>query len=514
MQALLSVSDKTGLVPLAADLLGLGYDLLSTGGTAAMLRDARLPVRDVATVTGFPEMLDGRVKTLHPHIHAALLARRDDPEHMRELEERRIEPIELLVANLYPFASTVTRNDMDDVAKIEQIDIGGPAMVRAAAKNFASLIVITDPSDYGSLVELLRERTTDIAFRRHLAAKAYAHVSNYDSIVAAFLHGSTPTDFPSELSIPLRLERDLRYGENPQQRAAAYRRLSAEKPEPSVLDATQLAGPELSYNNLLDVDAAWWAASIDSDPTVAIVKHAVPCGLASRSNLGEAFDAALAGDPVSAFGGIVALSGKVDLAVAQRLIATRFDIVLAHEFSPDALALITTKRNIRVLEMYPAAAHDRLRQAPLDIRPIGGGVLVQDQDDAADDVSLWNVVSERQPTPQETADLHYAWTAVRLVKSNAIVVARDRALLGVGAGQPNRLESVDIAVRKAGERGKGAALASDAFFPFADGLERAITAGVSAIVQPGGSVRDNEVIAAADRAGVTMLFTGIRHFRH
>lgn len=513
MQALLSVSDKTGLVTLATDLLELGYDLLSTGGTATALRDASLPVRDVAALTGFPEMLDGRVKTLHPHVHAALLARRDDPEHMRELKERGIEPIDLLVANLYPFASTMIRHDIDDVAKIEQIDIGGPAMVRAAAKNFASLTVITDPSDYDSLVEQLRERTTDIAFRRHLAAKAYAHVSNYDSIVAAFLRGSTSNDFPIELSIPLRRERYLRYGENPQQRAAAYRRLSAEEPGPSVLDATQHAGPELSFNNLLDADAAWQAASIDSDPTVAIVKHTVPCGLASRSNLGEAFDAALAGDPVSAFGGIVALNGKVDLEVAQRLIATRFDIVLAHEFSPDALALVTTKRNIRVLELHPVG-NGRLRQAPLDIRPISGGVLVQDQDDAADDVSLWNVVSKRQPTAQETADLHYAWAAVRLVKSNAIVVARDRALLGVGAGQPNRLESVDIAVRKAGERAEGAALASDAFFPFTDGLERAIDAGVSAIVQPGGSVRDNAVIAAADRAGVTMLFTGIRHFRH
>jgi len=512
--ALLSVSDKTGLVPFASQLRELGYELLSTGGTAFSLRNAGLPVRDVSDLTGFPEMLDGRVKTLHPHVHAGLLARRDDPHHMAELEERGIKPIDLLVSNLYPFELSVTRPEIDDAAKVEQIDIGGPAMVRAGAKNFTSVIVVTDPVDYGLVLECLGEAKIDGEFRRDLAAKAFAHVATYDSLVAEFLRGPMSTGFPDELAIGLRRERILRYGENPQQGAAAYRRLTAGNGEISVLDATQHAGPELSFNNLLDADAAWRAVHIAADPTVSIVKHTVPCGLATRAVLLEAFDAALAGDRVSAFGGIVALNGDVDISLAHRLTDTRFDMVIASGFSADALTLMKRTRNIRILEL-PAADDSRaIPLAPYDLRPIVGGVLVQEQDDAEDDSSRWNVVSERKPTERELANMEYAWAAARLVKSNAIVLAADRAVLGVGAGQPNRLESVDIAVRKAGSRAKGAALASDAFFPFADGLERAIDAGVTAVVQPGGSVRDTEVIAAANRAGIVMMVTGVRHFRH
>ena len=514
MQALLSVSDKTGLVALGSGLLALGYDLLSTGGTASALRDRGLSVRDVADITGFPEMLDGRVKTLHPHIHAGLLARRDDAGHMLQLQERGIQPVDMLVSNLYPFESSLGRADLDDTARIEQIDIGGPAMVRAAAKNFQSVIVITDPVDYGFIVERLGAGEIDIAMRRELAAKAFAHVAAYDALVAEFLRRTTATRFPVEWPIALRHERALRYGENPQQAAAAYRQIGTGGVAPGVLDATQLAGPEISFNNLLDADAAWRAAHISTGPTVAIVKHTVPCGLATRSDLVDAFDAALAGDPVSAFGGIVAVNGNVDLTLASRLTATRFDIVIAQGFSADALALLQKKKNIRILDMPLNEGTDRASGSPFDLRPIAGGLLVQEQDDATVDPAQWTCVTERRPTERELSDLAYAWNAVRLVKSNAIVLANEQAVVGVGAGQPNRLESVDIAVRKAGERAKGAALASDAFFPFADGVERAIAAGISAVVQPGGSVRDKEVVAAADRAGVAMMFTGIRHFRH
>ena len=514
VQALLSVSDKTGLAPLASRLLALGYDLLSTGGTASTLREAGLPVRDVADITGFPEMLDGRVKTLHPHIHAGLLARRDDARHMRELREGGIQPIDVLVANLYPFESSLARPDFDDMAKIEQIDIGGPAMVRAGAKNFQSVIVIIDPADYSFIGDRLGAGEVDGAMRRDLAAKAFAHVAAYDALVAEFLRGTASTMFPVELPMALRHERNLRYGENPQQAAAAYRRITSESGEQGLLDATQLAGPELSFNNLLDADAAWQAAHISTRPTVSIVKHTVPCGLATRSEYDDAFDAALAGDPVSAFGGIVAFNGNVDITLAPRLTATRFDIVIARGFTADALALLVKRKYMRILGMPLDAGSGRAGRLPLDLRPIAGGLLVQEQDDATVEPARWTTVTERRPTDQELNDLAYAWSAVRLVKSNAIVLARDQAVVGVGAGQPNRLESVDIAVRKAGGRSKGAALASDAFFPFADGLERAISAGISAVVQPGGSVRDKEVIAAADRAGVAMMFTGVRHFRH
>jgi len=514
MRALISVSDKRGLIPFAKQLAEFGFELISTGGTARSLAEAGLPVRDVQDVTGFPEMLDGRVKTLHPHIHAGLLARQDHPDHMEQLRERDIRPIDLLISNLYPFERTVGRGDLDDDARIEQIDIGGPAMVRAGAKNYASVIVITDPSDYLSVTERLGAGSVDIAFRRSLAAKAFAHVATYDALVAAFLRDSIQEQFPFELAIGLRHERNLRYGENPQQQAAAYRRLSPARRVSGVLDATQLGGPELSFNNLLDADAAWRAIQISTDPTVSIVKHTIPCGLATRADLVSAFDAALAGDPVSAFGGIVALNRDADAIVAQRLTETRFDIVLAQDFSDEALVILRKKRNIRILQLrgdMPSETFDRL---PLDLRPIAGGILFQEQDNAVDNAADWQVVTERRPTERELTDLEYAWEAARHVKSNAIVVVGDRSVLGVGAGQPNRLESVDIAVRKASERAKGAALASDAFFPFADGLERAIRAGITAVVQPGGSVRDSEVIAAADRAGISMVFTGTRHFRH
>lgn len=512
VRALLSVYDKSNLIPFAKKLVTLGFELVATGGTATALKGAMLPVTSVESVTGSPELLDGRVKTLHPRIHGGLLARRDRPDHLGQLESQGITPIDVLVSNLYPFEAAVQDMDAPDGDKIEQIDIGGPAMVRAAAKNFASVVVVTDPGDYERVATCLEQGGVPVKLRRKLAAKAFAHVATYDSLVASFLRDDA-AGFPDELSVGLRIDRSLRYGENPQQQAAAYRRLVPAGPESGILDAAQLAGPELSFNNLLDADAAWQAAQLQADPTVAIVKHTIPCGLASRDALVDAYDAALAGDPVSAFGGIVALNAPVDEATARRLAATLYHIVIAPDFTSGALDVITKRKITRVLKV---SNHDSGGQGDraLDLRPITGGVLVQTPDTEADDETAWKVVTMREPTPEQMADLRYAWSAVRLVKSNAIVLAANSAVVGVGAGQPNRLESVDIAVRKAGERARGAALASDAYFPFADGIERAIRAGVTAVIQPGGSVRDAEVIAAAEAASIAMVMTGTRHFRH
>ena len=512
MRALLSVYDKTGAVVLARALGDLGCEIISTGGTLRHLREAGIPATAVADVTGFPEILDGRVKTLHPAIHAGLLARRDEADHVAALAAHGIAPIDLLAVNLYPFAATVAAPGVSLAAAIEQIDVGGPAMIRAAAKNFASVLVLTDPADYAPVAADLAAGGVDEARRRALAAKAFAHVAAYDAVVAAYLRGEdAQADFPAEWSVAGTRVQELRYGENPGQRAAAYRRSRAGQPVRGVLDAEQLAGKELSFNNLLDADAAWAALAGFPGPAVAIVKHTIPCGLATRETLADAFTAALAGDPVSAFGGIVALNRPLDGETARRLAETFFEVVIAPGFSPDAREALAGKRQLRLLAM---PASDTAPPAPWDIRPIAGGLLVQDADEMPDDPAAWRIVSRREPTGTEWEDLRHAWAAVRHVKSNAIVLARERAVVGVGSGQPNRLESVRLAVAKASDRAPGAALASDAFFPFADGLEAAIAAGVTTAIQPGGSVRDDEVIAAADAASLAMVFTGVRHFRH
>jgi len=515
MRALLSVYDKTGIIDLAQGLVDLGYELVSTGGTLAALTAAGIAATPVADVTGFPEILDGRVKTLHPAIHGGLLARRDLPTHAGDLAQHGIAPIALVAANLYPFAATVRAPGVPLLDALEQIDIGGPAMIRAAAKNFPGVVVLCDPADYERALAQLRQGGPDEHERRRLAARAFAHVAAYDTVVADYLRGATPGEagFPEEISFAGRRERSLRYGENPQQRAAAYRRL-VPGPEPvGVLDATQLAGKELSFNNLLDADAAWAAIAGFAQPAVAIVKHTIPCGLATRPQLADAFDAALAGDPVSAFGGIVALNRPLDGETAERLRHVFFEVVIAPGFAPEARQALARKRQLRLLELH-APADQGDQRCVLDIRPIAGGLLVQETDTAPDDEATWRVISERAPAASEWEDLRFAWHAVRHVKSNAIVLARERAVVGVGAGQPNRVESVAIAAKTAGERARGAALASDAYFPFADGVETAAAAGVTAIVQPGGSVRDEEVIAAANRAGIAMVATGVRHFRH
>ncbi len=512
MRALLSVYDKTGLVEFARTLSNLGYELVSTGGSAQALREAGLDVTPVEAVTGFPEILDGRVKTLHPAIHGGLLARVGVPEHEAALGAHGIKPIDLLVSNLYPFEQAVQDPNLGPDHIIEQIDIGGPAMVRAAAKNHASVVVVTDPADYDRIAIELGSAGVDLAERRRLAAKAFGHVSTYDSLVAAYFREDEPL-FPTEVSVPLRKTGELRYGENPQQAGAAYSVLLPGQRDTGVLDARQLHGKALSFNNLLDADTAWQACHISDAPTVSIIKHTVPCGLASRDAIADAFHMALEGDPVSAFGGIVALNREVDDETAQRLSAVFFEVIIAPGYSDNALARLKTKKNLRLLVLN-GPDDDHHRRSRLDYRQIAGGMLVQSADCMPDDPRTWTVATDASPSAVQMRDLELAWRAARLVKSNAIVYVKNQAIVGVGAGQPNRLESVSIAGRKAGDKAKGAALASDAFFPFADGVELAISAGITAIVQPGGSARDSEVIDAANRAGITMLFTKTRHFRH
>jgi phosphoribosylaminoimidazolecarboxamide formyltransferase/IMP cyclohydrolase len=505
------VYDKTGLVPFARKLHEAGYELVSSGGTATALSEADLPVVAVADVTGSPEMLDGRVKTLHPNIHGGLLARRDLPEHIAQLDEHGITAIDILVSNLYPFEATLKQEGLQDIDIIEQIDIGGPAMVRAAAKNFASVVVVTDPGDYDAVLGDIEAGGVSQQRRRTLAAKAFGHVSTYDSLVAEFLRQGSDVLFPDEFSIGMRLARTPKYGENSHQKAAAYQRLRAGEPAPGLLQAERIAGDELSFNNYLDADAAWQAAQLFDGPTVCIVKHTVPCGLAVRETLAEAYTAAFDGDPISAFGGIVALNRPVDLETAQLLRKIKLDIIIAPSYEDDALEIVLRKKNTRILTL-PNRDGDRV--AELDLRPIGGGILVQEPDIEAEDTANWKTVTAKAPSAAEMADLEFAWRIIPLVKSNAIIFVKDQAIVGLGAGQPNRLESVAIAARKADDKAEGAVMASDAFFPFPDGIERGIEAGITAVIQPGGSVKDDDVIATADQAGISMVFTGRRHFRH
>jgi phosphoribosylaminoimidazolecarboxamide formyltransferase/IMP cyclohydrolase len=518
LRALLSVSNKQGLADLARGLTGMGWELYASGGTLKALRDGGFPARAVEDLTGFPEILDGRVKTLHPKVHGGILARRGDPSHARQLEQHGIQPIDLVAVNLYPFVETVSKPGVALDEALEQIDIGGPTLLRAAAKNFPSVVVIVDPADYGPVVEMFRKGVVSLEERRRLARKAFQHVASYDTAIAHYLTrdmglaglDDESLELPAQRTIAIQRVQELRYGENPHQQAALYREVAPGRALEGVPAARQVHGKELSYNNILDADAAWAAVcDFPEQPTVAIIKHGNPCGLAMRSSLVKAFELALAGDPVSAYGGIVAVNRPLDGATAEAIDASFYEIVLAPSFQPDALAVLEKKRNLRLLEMGEAAPAG----PSLEVRTVRGGLLLQTADRGEE--GDWRVVTKRQPTQLELADLRFAWRAARHVKSNAIVVVKDNALLGMGAGQPNRLVSVKLALERAGEgAAKGAVLASDAFFPFADGLETALEAGVTAAVQPGGSVRDEEVIAAADRAGAAMVFTGVRHFRH
>ena len=509
MRALISVYDKTGVVEFAHSVAAAGYELVSTGGTHRTLtEEGGLNVRQVADVTGSPEILDGRVKTLHPVIHGGLLARRESEEQMAELSAHGIETIDLVVVNLYPFAATISRPDVTLDDALENIDIGGPTMLRAAAKNFPSVAVVVDPEDYGWVADKLAAGGLTADDRRGLAAKAFRHVTEYDSVVTGYLSWpGEPDQLPNRLTISLDKVSGLRYGENPHQSGALYSPAGAALS--GIAGATQLHGRELSYNNLMDADAAWRTVSDFAEPTVAVVKHNNPCGLASRDSIAEAYQVAYEGDTVSAFGGIVAINRTVDAATANAMDPIFYEVVIAPGYDDDALAILQRKRNLRILTIGDAPAG-----AALDLRPISGGMLVQGADVIAEDPAEWKTVTEREPGAAERHDLAFAWKAAKHIKSNAIVFAKDRALVGMGAGQPNRVVSVHLSQRIAGDKAKGAVLASDAFFPFPDNIELAAEAGVTAIAQPGGSVRDEEVIAAADKAGLAMLFTGVRHFRH
>ncbi|HEX5165994.1 MAG TPA: bifunctional phosphoribosylaminoimidazolecarboxamide formyltransferase/IMP cyclohydrolase [Thermomicrobiales bacterium] len=507
--ALISVWDKTGVERLATRLAAAGFELVSTGGTARALRDAGVPVIEVSDVTGFPEIMDGRVKTLHPAIHGGLLARRDKPEHLATLEQHGIRTIDVLVSNLYPFADVVRRPETSDENAIENIDIGGPAMTRAAAKNHAGVVVLTDPDDYDAVLELIERDGVGAvpdATRRRLAAKAFAHVATYDSLIASYLRDGG--EFPAHLPVGANLLHTLRYGENPHQRAAVYT-------VPAAGDVAGIAtwhvhdGREMSYNNYLDATAAWGCALDYEAPVVVIVKHTLPCGIGTSDDLVEAYERALSGDPVSAFGGIMACNRTVTEAVVEAIGRHRFDVMIAPGYTSGALERLLKKRNLRVITVGNAAP-----VTGWELRSVPGGLLVQEPDNVAVDPPAWICATTRQPTQVELETLAFAWRGVKWVKSNAIVLAQPGVVVGVGAGQPNRVESVRIAVKVAGERATGSVLASDAFFPFPDGVEAAAAAGVTAIVQPGGSVKDAETIAVAEAHGMTMLMTGERHFRH
>ncbi len=507
MQALLSVYEKRGIVDFARSLHQAGWRLISTGGTHQALAQAGLPVQQVSELTGFPELLDGRVKTLHPRVHSGILARRDRPEHLAQLASHGIEPIDLVAVNLYPFVSTVSRPGASLDEALENIDIGGPTILRAAAKNFPWVIAVADPDDYPWVAERVNGGGVSLEERQRLALKAFQHVAAYDATIASYL-GRREEAFPPELALGFRKQVDLRYGENPHQRGALY---VSPLEEGGVARAAQLHGVELSFNNLLDADAAWRVVCDFAEPTVAVVKHTNPCGLATHPNLAEAYRRAYAGDPVSAFGGIAASNRPITLEVAQEMAEVRYDIVLAPSFDPEARRLLAKRRTLRLMEMGEPGAS---ATPSLDYRRISGGLLVQTANTLQEDPARWRVVTRREPTSQELTDLAYAWKAVKYVKSNAIVLAKDAMLLGMGTGQPNRVTSVKLAVGVAGQRAAGSVLASDAFFPFPDGVEAAGEAGVTAIVQPGGSIRDQEVIEATDRYGMAMVFTGVRHFRH
>ena len=522
--ALLSVSDKTGIVDLARALHQRGVRLLSTGGTARLLSQAGLPVTEVSELTGFPEMLDGRVKTLHPRIHAGLLARRDVPDHMAALAEHGIETIDLLVINLYPFAQTTARADCTLDMAIENIDIGGPAMLRAAAKNWQDVAVLIDPADYAAVLAELDAGGLSRPTKFNLARKVFAHTAAYDGMISNYLSAVDDgalqhTDqvpqrqaYPQVFNLQLHKTQDMRYGENPHQSAAFYR-----EPEPAagtLAQWTQIQGKELSFNNIADADAAWECVKTFDAPACVIVKHANPCGVAIGESAVAAYLKALKTDPTSAFGGIIAFNRPLDAAVAQAIAdAKQFvEVALAPAITPEARALFAAKQNVRLLEV-PMSNGGNL----LDFKRVGGGMLLQSADSRNVAASELKVVTLRQPTAQELQDLLFAWKVAKFVKSNAIVFCADGMTMGVGAGQMSRVDSARIAAIKAHNAGlslQGSAVASDAFFPFRDGLDVVIDAGAACVIQPGGSMRDAEVIAAADERGIAMLLTGTRHFRH
>ena len=522
MRALIAVYDKTGVVDFARELEQLDWEIVSTGGTAKLLDEAGINVHPVETITGQPEILDGRVKTLHPAIHAGILARRDLESHANTLQEHGFQHIDLVACNLYPFKQTVTQENVTTETAIENIDIGGPTMIRAAAKNFSAVSVVIDPEDYPDIISRLKDGTLKSEHRQHLAWKAFQHVASYDSTVAEWLWSIGENTNPPELTTSLNLINTLRYGENPHQNAALYKdETLAAQNAGGIAFAKQHHGKELSYNNYLDADAAWNCVNDFQDSTCVIVKHTNPCGVASRDNLREAYQLAIQGDPVSAFGGIVAFNRPIDEELAREIREFRnpndgktrmfYELIIAPEFTEQGLEILKGKsKDLRILEAKPLVKNHK------SLRQIGGGWLSQDADSVTpEDIEL-NIVSKRKPSEKEMDDLKFAWRCVKHIKSNAIVIAKNRQLLGMGSGQPNRVKSLDIAIEKAGKEVSGSALASDAFFPFSwnDAVEHACQSGVNLIAHPGGSLRDQDGIDCCDQYDVGLIFTGIRHFRH
>jgi phosphoribosylaminoimidazolecarboxamide formyltransferase/IMP cyclohydrolase len=512
-RALISVSDKTGVAEFAVGLAALGVELLSTGGTAKLLREKGLKVRDVSDLTGFPEMLDGRVKTLHPKVHGGILAIRSNPDHQQQVKAQGIEFIDLVAVNLYPFERTAAKPGVKFGELIENIDIGGPSMIRSAAKNFNDVAVVVDAADYATVLEELQKNNGCISpeTRARLARQAFATTAAYDGAISTTLQKLADGALPAFLHQNYRKTMDLRYGENPHQKAALY--VDPAAGGRGLASARQLQGRELSFNNLVDLEAAWRLVQEFDEPTTAIIKHTNPCGIASALTLAESYQRALDVDPVSAYGSVIAFNPKMDAATAEAVAKLFVEAVVAPGYEPAALERLAGRKNLRLMDMSTAAGDEQ----GLQLKTIGGGLLVQSPDTLGAKPEEWKCVTERQPSEEEKRALAFAWRVVKHVKSNAIVYAREGVLVGVGAGQMSRVDSVKLGAIKARELKhslEGTVVASDAFFPFPDGVEEAAKAGATAIVQPGGSVRDNEVIAAANRLGLAMLFTGVRHFRH
>ncbi|MFC4771704.1 bifunctional phosphoribosylaminoimidazolecarboxamide formyltransferase/IMP cyclohydrolase [Enterococcus hermanniensis] len=508
-RALISVSDKTGVVAFAQGLIQAGIEIVSTGGTKKILDEAAIPTLSIDQVTGFPEMMDGRVKTLHPKIHGGLLGRRDLSSHQAAMKEHDIQAIDYICVNLYPFKETISKVEVTEEEAIENIDIGGPSMLRSAAKNFTAVTVVVDPSDYALvLAEIENEQQTTLATRKRLAAKVFRHTAAYDAVIAEYLTDLVAEVEPEKLTLTYDLKQTLRYGENSHQRASFYQ--SAVPTPYSIASAHQLHGKELSYNNIKDADAALRIVREYTEPTVVALKHMNPCGIGSGSTISEAYQFAYEADPVSIFGGVLVANRAIDLTTAQEMHKLFLEIIIAPSFEKAAFELLAKKKNVRLLTL---AFSDEHQQTP-EVVSVLGGLLVQEQDIIAELPSEWQVVTKRQPSEKELEALAFAWKAVKHVKSNAIVIANEKQTLGIGAGQMNRVGSVKIALEQAKDQMDGAVLASDAYFPMNDSVEYAAQHGIKAIIQPGGSIRDQESIDMADKYGVAMVFTKVRHFRH
>lgn len=512
--ALISVYDKTGLAGFAKELKKLGFEIVSSGGTAKFLRKSGIRVTEVAKITKYPHMLGGRVKTLHPVIHGGILADKNNPEHVKDLKKFKIHPFEIVVCNLYPFEQVTSRSSCTLEEAIESIDIGGPAMVRGAAKNYKNVAILVDPGDYKKVLEELKEKgSISLETRELLALKAFKHTTQYDTLISRYFSGRLEgeEEFPKEINILLEKIQELRYGENPHQKAALYRERGT-KGEGRITEARQLHGKGLSFNNIVDMEAAWNAANYFADPTVAIIKHTNPCGVAEADNLCEAYKRALACDPVSAFGGIIAANRRIDEATAKEISSLFVEVIIAPSYTPKALEILKAKQNIRIMEMGEKAINKPFKGS--DYKRVSGGMLVQEPDIAQLGINEIKVVTKKEPSMGEMEDLFFAWGVAKFVKSNAIVLVKDGQTVGIGAGQMSRIDSAEMAVKKSKGKAKGAVLASDAFFPFPDVVELAAEHGVTAIIQPGGSKRDQESIEVADKTGIAMVFTGRRHFRH